>query len=403
MRWGHAGRQGAVGITGILAVLVVMPLVTAADHRIEPPVEPPVPDGPTAAAARAERSEQPPRDLLVVAGGDVLHEGLVNQAGAAAAAPGERYDFAAVFAPVAPVVAAADLAICHVETPIGRPGVSAGVYGRSPFGGNLLLAPAESAAGLAATGFDRCSTASNHANDLGRDGIASTIEVLDAAGISHAGTARTPAEAEVEVFTVDRVRVAHLAYSTYSNTPWPSDRWALLRASDPVAMAADVDRARRDGAEVVIVSIHVSRELTPGPIPADRELVTRLTALARVDLVVMHGPHVVHPIEEVNGALVHWSLGNFVSAMGRGNGRYASPATSDGLLARVRFTETAPGRFTVTSRPVAICNERATRTVLAPSAELSRLALTGTPLDPDRSRQLQACLTRVQAVVPDAT
>ncbi|MCX6519598.1 MAG: CapA family protein [Actinobacteria bacterium] len=98
---------------------------------------------PATASSPAQRLDPPPRTLLVALGGDILNESAVNLAGAAAAGPGERYDFAPLFAPVAPVIAAADLAICHAELPIGAPGERPGLYGRSPFGGNLLLAPYE--------------------------------------------------------------------------------------------------------------------------------------------------------------------------------------------------------------------------------------------------------------------
>ncbi len=70
---------------------------------------------PATATAPAQRLDPPARTLLVALGGDVLNESAVNLAGAAAAGPGERYDFAPLFAPVAPVIAAADLAICHAE------------------------------------------------------------------------------------------------------------------------------------------------------------------------------------------------------------------------------------------------------------------------------------------------
>jgi hypothetical protein len=345
----------------------------------------------------------PPRTLLVVAGGDVLNEGVVNAAAAQAAVAPQRYDFIPMFAPVAPIIGAADLAICHIEIPIGRPGAGPGVYGRSPFGGNLLLAPYEIATGLAATGFDRCSTASNHSNDLGHDGIATTLEALDNAGIAHAGTARSPAESAPEVFTVNGIRVAHLSFTTYSNTVWPRSRWSLNRATSPEQVAAAVHAVRAAGAEVAIVSLHLSKEMLTGPIPADREFATRLTELADIDLIVHHGPHVVQPVEVVNGTTVYWSVGNFVSGMGRpGTGRYVDPRSSDGLLAVVRFTETAPGVFTAVSRPVLLCNERASRTVYAPLSELARAGATGVPLDPSLDTQLRACLARGQAVIPDA-
>ncbi|MGD9701914.1 MAG: CapA family protein [Acidimicrobiia bacterium] len=340
--------------------------------------------------------------MIVVAGGDVLNERLLNDAGAAFAAPGERYDFAPVFAPVAPIVTQADLAICHLELPVGRPDESAGVRGRSTMGGNLLLAPYEIAEGLATIGFDRCSTASNHSFDLGSDGIVSTLDALDEAGLGHDGTARSAEEAEIgttTVITVNGIRVAHLSYTTFWNTDPPADRWMLRRASAPEQIAADVTTARAAGAEVVLVSMHLAKEMLREPLAGDRQFVMELTALTRVDLIVHHGPHVVQPVEWVNDTVVYWSVGNFVSGMGvPGTGKYEDPRTLDGLLARVRFTETASGRFTAEPEPIAICNERRTRTVYPPVAALAADA--ALQHLPDQLRgELHACADRISAIV----
>ena len=98
------------------------------------------------------------------------------------------YDFAPMFASVKPVVSAADLAICHMETPLGP--------ADGPFSGYPSFSvPPQVATGLADLGYDSCSTASNHSLDQGEAGVARTLDALDAAGIRHAGTARSPAEA----------------------------------------------------------------------------------------------------------------------------------------------------------------------------------------------------------------
>jgi hypothetical protein len=68
-----------------------------------------------------------PGVAAVAATGDALiHQGraLVAGAAAAGAAGGTDYDFSGVFADVAPVISAADLAICHLETPVAPPWVS---------------------------------------------------------------------------------------------------------------------------------------------------------------------------------------------------------------------------------------------------------------------------------------
>lgn len=343
----------------------------------------------------------PPRSLTVVAGGDVLNEGLVNAAAATHALPGTRYDFAPLFAPIAPVISAADLAICHLELPVGTPTESAGVKGRSSMGGNLILAPYEIVAGLREAGFDRCSTASNHAFDLGVPGVSSTLDALDANGLGHDGTARTAAEAavgETSIVSVNGVRVAHLSYTRFWNTAPPRDKWVLRRVTEPQQVADDVVAARAAGAELVIVSIHVAKEMLREPLGADRQFVTDLLALTPIDLIVQHGPHVVQPVEMVGGTPVFWSVGNFVSGMGvPGTGKYEDLRTLDGLLARVQFTETAYGTFAAAVDPVALCNERSTRTVYAPIVELARADVA---LLPDSLRtQLEGCAARIGDVV----
>jgi hypothetical protein len=355
-------------------------------------------DSSASVGATAKRLTTLPRSFDVVMGGDILTEKIVNDAAArAGAATGVRYDFRPMFAPVAPIVSAADLAICHMELPTGRAGDQPGSYGRSPFGGNLVVAPHELAAALADTGFDRCSTASNHSYDAGIDGIASTIEALDEVGISHTGTARTPAEADPGILVVNGVKVAHLSYTRFTNTQLPPEGWRVNYVTRPAQVAAGVDAARAAGAEVVIVSLHLIHELLRGPLSDDTAFVDELTSLAHIDLLLQHGPHVVHATQIVNGTLVHWSVGNFVSGMGvAGRVRYDDPRALDGLLASVRFTETSPGRFSATSWPVLVCNEVVARTVRAPVTQLADPATS-----PSLAREMQGCIDRTIGVVPD--
>jgi poly-gamma-glutamate synthesis protein (capsule biosynthesis protein) len=286
-----------------------------------------------------------------------------------------------------------------MEIPIGRPGERAGVHGRSPYGGNLLLAPHELATGLQQTGFDRCTTASNHSNDLGPAGIASTLDAFDSVGISHTGTARTAEEsAAPRGVVVGGVAVAHLSFTRYSNTNRPADGWRLDFAGSVHRIATDVREARANGAEVVIVSLHISRELASEPSAADRAFVTDLTAEVPIDLIVEHGPHVIQPVEQVNGAWVFWSVGNFVSGMGQPGATRYGPPTLDGLLAQVHFEEQGGGGFLATPTAVLICNEIVDRTVYPALATLARPAISNA-----LRRQLESCVARARVVVPDLT
>ena len=273
--------------------------------------------GGAAVDAPADRLVRHPRTFSIVAAGDWLPERRVTDAAAAAASgTAARYDHLPLLQPIAPIVRSANLAICHMETPIGRAGAPVGFVGRATNGRTLFSGPYETAADLRRAGFDRCSTASNHSNDQGLAGIDATLDALDAAGVTHAGTARSPAEAVPQVFDVEGVAVSHLSYTRNSNTPWPRDRWRLQRLDDAGAVVRDVATARGAGAEVVVVSIHVFVEMRSTPDADDRALIGAITRDADVDLVVVHGPHVVQPVETVEGTPVFWSLGNLVSGMG---------------------------------------------------------------------------------------
>ncbi len=119
----------------------------------------------------------------------------------------------------------------------------------------------------------------------------------------------------------------------------------------------------------MIVSLHVYVEIRSTPTDFDRQFVTAFTAGARssgapIDLVVIHGPHTIQPLEIIAGTPVFWSLGNLASGMGvPGRGKYSDLRTLDGLAATARFTERADGTWAVEAAPVLLCEMTAARVV----------------------------------------
>lgn len=349
------------------------------------------------ATAPARRVQPPKRTFTVAAVGDFLSEGLVNIQAAAAAPPGVRFDYEPLLRPVEPIIAAADLAICHMETPIGAPGAQVGFAGKNAYGTNNIAAAAELPGDLARLGFDRCSTASNHANDLGADGVRTTLEALDGAGLSHTGTARSAEEATPRVLDVAGVRVGHVSFARNSNTGFPAEWWRVRQGVSAGNVIDDVAALRAAGAEVVIVSLHVYVEMQNLPTAEDRAVVRDIVAGAHPDLIIIHGPHVVQPVERVDGTLVFWSLGNFISGMGVPNrDKYSDPRTLDGLLASVRFSERADGTWQTEPWTVLLCNVVGSRVVYP---GLTTLLDPATP--PGVRGQLDACVARSTAVVAD--
>ena len=346
MRVGARVRRGATAALAAAAVLAVA--VTPGDGARRARAGPstvaaaaPTPST-TAAAPRAGPAmptPTAPESFTLVATGDVLlHPRLWEQAHAdAVAAGGDGYDFRPLLAGVAPIVRTADVAVCHLETPLAPAG--------GPFSGYPSFSvPPEIAPALAATGYDACSTASNHTFDGGAAGIDRTLGALDAAGIRHAGSARSPAEAAALTLVPVRagVDVALLSYTFgFNGVPAPGgEDWRANRI-DPARVLADAARARAAGAEVVVVALHWGQEYRSEPTPEQAALGPALVRSPDVDLVLGHHAHVVQPVEPVDGEWVVYGMGNMVAFQGT-----QLPANQEGLL--VRFTFTAgPGGWTV--------------------------------------------------------
>jgi poly-gamma-glutamate synthesis protein (capsule biosynthesis protein) len=308
---------------GLLSLLLL-----AACGDGAPPQQPP--------AAPATVTAEPQSFTLVATGDVLIHQDLELTAGAQR--DDGSYDFSAVLAPVASLIGAADLAICHLETPVAPPG---GPYRGYP---SFAVQP-EIVDALAGAGYDLCSTASNHSLDDGPDGLSRTLDALDAAGIAHTGTYRTEAESlEPTIVDVHGIKVGHVA-ATYGLNGGTSADWSVdvAQVPDVDGMLAAAARAKAAGAEVVVASLHCCQEYDHDPTDAQVAAVRTLLASPDIDLVLGHHAHVVQPFEAIDGEWVAYGLGNFVAEMAREGDPY------DEVAARFTFTRGADGRFRVTT------------------------------------------------------
>ncbi len=191
------------------------------------------------------------------------------------------------------------------------------------------------------TGFDTCSTASNHTLDRGATGVTSTLDTLDAAKITHTGSARSAAEAARPLLRdVAGVKVGFVSFTFGLNSGTsrpPGAPWtANLLTTDAVLAAAKAAKAA--GAEVVVASLHWGVEGRHEATADQVRTAKALLADPAVDLIIGHHAHVVQPIEKVNGKWVTYGLGNMVA-------RHEEPRgdTEEGVLARFHFTKSATG------------------------------------------------------------
>jgi poly-gamma-glutamate synthesis protein (capsule biosynthesis protein) len=326
-------RQVALALTALLAAGAACQA-----QNQEPPARPGRP-APTAVD---------PRGFTLVASGDVLpHSSVIDRARFDAGGTG--YDFRPMLAGIEPVVSRADLALCHMETVYGADGQYTGYP--------AFKSPPEVARGLAAAGYDGCSTASNHSLDDGADGVHRTLDAMDRAGLRHAGTARSEAEARtVTVLRAGAAQVAHLAYTYGTNGyPLPPGQPWSVNLIDEQRMIADARAARAAGADVVVVSVHWGTEWQDAPDDRQLSLARTLTASRTggrpdIDLILGTHAHVPQAYEKVNGTWVIYGMGDQIAGQMHNHQGAPDPRGNQSTVGRFTFAPPARpgGRWQVT-------------------------------------------------------
>ena len=239
---------------------------------------------------------------------------------------GGHYDFRPMLRYLKPIIAKADVALCHIETPMSD---------RPPASYPMFNTPSALARAVKWAGWDVCGTASNHSLDQGQAGVDSTGVALRRAGVLHTGSFRSAAaQRRITMLTVRGVKVALLAYTEMTNGialphPWSVN---LARAG---TIRADARRARAQGAQVVVVNIHWGDEYHSRPSAFQRRLAGAIMRGHLVTALVGQHVHVVQPIARVHGRLVVYGEGNLLSNQGAA---CCSPETQDGLIALLRIS-----------------------------------------------------------------
>ena len=280
----------------------------------------------------ARRAPSAVVDLTISTSGDILiHEALWERARDYGG--GATYNFRPLFREVRPYIEGADLALCHLETPLQL---------GTPTGFPVFRTPPQLARAIKATGWDVCTTASNHTLDQGQAGVDSTIAALRHSGVLHAGSARNAGEARrIAMLEAKGVKVAFLGYTQVINGqeiphPWSMD-WA-----NADEIIADAKRARRQGAQVVIVNVHWGIEFAREPTGEQIDLAERLARSPAITAIVGEHAHVVQPIRRVGGKLIVFGQGNLIA----NQGDYAdlSPDSRDGIISLLRIRIDRHGR-----------------------------------------------------------
>jgi len=325
-------RRAAAALGAVAAVLTVAgcsgasagPAGTAPAAAVSSSA--PTPSGSQPGGTPAPGSAATP-GFTLVATGDLLIHGPVAKA-ALQYGHGKRYDFTPMLTKVRAEIAGADLALCHIETPLSADDKNISGY-------PVFNTPHELADAVAWAGYDGCSTASNHSIDKGVTGVTSTLDALDANHVAHAGTARSKAEgARIETHTIGGDKIAHLSYTFGTNgEPVPrSAPWAVDLISVP-RILADAHRARAAGAKFVVLSLHWGAEYQSTPTPEQMIQAKKLLASPDVDLILGDHVHVQQPVMRIGDKYVVFGMGNLLSNQSPRAG--LKPQTQDGAVVSV--------------------------------------------------------------------
>ena len=178
-------------------------------------------------------------------------------------------------------------------------------------------APLAAAESLQSAGFDLVSLSNNHILDYGPRALEDTLAELTANDIRTVGAGMDNSEAYKPVFfEVNGLRLAFLAFTDVPNTDYDYLAWEAgpERPGIAWAHAEQIESGIRDAktqADLVIVLFHNGYEIIQ-KVSDLQQQAAHLAVDSGADLVIGSHPHVLQRIEEYNGSLIVYSMGNFV-------------------------------------------------------------------------------------------
>ena len=143
---------------------------------------------------------------------------------------------------------------------------------------------------LTGNSVEAVSLANNHTSDYGPEGLASTKNALETAGVHYA---------------------QHQSSTTFTTeSGLKIGLYAISFFLDETDLKNEIAAMRADGVEIIVVSLHKGDEGYYA-LTSEQQRIARFAIDAGADIVWGHHPHVLQQIEEYNNGIIMYSLGNF--------------------------------------------------------------------------------------------
>ena len=246
----------------------------------------------------------------IMANGDLLYHDIIY---ISAKKSDGTYDFHENFEYVKPWLKQADLVIGDFEGTVNKDHYLAGYP--------LFNAPGEVMDAIKDAGYQVLDLAHNHILDSQIEGVVSTADAIEKAGMTPVGvyTHEARDKAPLVIKEVNGIKVAILAYSYGFNGIEQSisqeDYNRYLSDLDEDKMKAEIERAEKE-ADITIIMPQMGVEYQIEPTEEQKKLYHKMIDWG-ADIIFGGHPHVVEPAETVekegDKKLIIYSMGNFIS------------------------------------------------------------------------------------------
>ena len=249
--------------------------------------------------------------ICISAVGDLMcHSPQVDYAKVSA----DSFNFIPTFKYIKKYIERSDFAFGNLETVTG--GKSLG-YSGYPF----FNVPDEFVSAIKNTGFDLLTTSNNHALDKGEKGLLRTIFIIKKNEINYVGTFSSQRDRDsIRIINLKGIKIAFLAYTYGTNgNVIPKNHHYIINLIDTSLIKNDIESARKQGAEIVLVYYHYGEEYHRLPTDFQKDIVDK-TINYGADIIIGGHPHVIEPVTffkthdaKLDTGFVEYSLGNFIS------------------------------------------------------------------------------------------
>jgi len=168
--------------------------------------------------------------------------------------------------------------------------------------------PPSDAQVLKSIGFTVINSANNHSHDFGSQGVADTTAALQSAGLVQAGL-----PGQIGIVSDGTTKVAFVDFAPYPNTnnllDFPTAKSLIAQAKSEANVVVVYMHAGAEGADADHVT--GSEETYVGEDRGNAKAFAHAAIDDGASLVIASGPHVLRGMEEYNGHLIAYSLGNF--------------------------------------------------------------------------------------------